>query len=187
MVCRVGSFLDEVACSFAIRVCTGRIGGTFHGETIPSTQGSCHPRREPLHIGPRPRSSLCGRNVVYRVSFSLFFIDIFPVAFTPHIYMYVCYVISLLMFAFCLGSGGITRYTPTAVYLTFEFICRCYGSEFPSVAGGSISDMLEVKRMHCQMRGLSTKWLVTILSMSKQINLGCGISNNNPHRTAARQ
>ena len=87
-----------------------------------------------LGLGPLvsgPMSEIYGRNVVYRVSFCLFFICMFPVAFAPHICMY----------AFCLGTSGITRYMPTAVYLTFRFICGYCGSAFLSVAGGSVSDM----------------------------------------------
>ena len=94
-----------------------------------------------LGLGPvvaGPMSEIFGRNVVYRVSFSLFFIFMFPVAFAPDICMYV---LPPLVYAFCLGSGGITRRMPTAVYLTFRFICGYCGSAFLSVAGGSVSDM----------------------------------------------
>ena len=74
----------------------------------------------------------------------------FPVAFAPHnVCMYVCmYVMLFLVYAFCLGSGGIRRYTPTAVYLTFRFICGYRGSAFLSVVGGSVSGMFSnsVKR-----------------------------------------
>ena len=89
-----------------------------------------------LGLGPLvagPMSEIHGRNVVYRVSFSLFFICMFPVAFAPHI----CMCVILLV---CVVSW-ITRYTPTAVYLTFRFICGYCGSAFLSVAGGSVSDM----------------------------------------------
>lgn len=45
-----------------------------------------------LGLGPLvagPMSEIHGRNIVYRVSFSLFFLCMFPVAFAPHICMYV--------------------------------------------------------------------------------------------------
>ncbi|KAG1895762.1 major facilitator superfamily domain-containing protein [Suillus fuscotomentosus] len=65
----------------------------------------------PLLVGPL--SEVYGRNVVYRVSYALFFILTFPVVFAPNI----------------------------AVFLIFRFITGFCGSTFLSVAGGSVSDM----------------------------------------------
>ncbi|TFY76597.1 hypothetical protein EWM64_g7414 [Hericium alpestre] len=65
----------------------------------------------PLSIGPL--SEMYGRNIVYRVSFVLFFSFSWPVAFAPNI----------------------------AVYLVFRFLTGCCGATFLSVAGGSVSDM----------------------------------------------
>ncbi|TFK64862.1 MFS general substrate transporter [Pluteus cervinus] len=65
----------------------------------------------PLLVGPL--SEVYGRNIVYRVSYGLFFLFSFPVAFAPNI----------------------------AVYLVFRFICGFCGSAFLSVAGGTVSDM----------------------------------------------
>ncbi|KAH9967017.1 MFS general substrate transporter [Russula compacta] len=69
-----------------------------------------------LGLGPLvagPTSEIYGRNVVYRVSFSLFFVCTFPVAFAPNI----------------------------CVFLVFRFICGCCGAAFLCVAGGSVGDM----------------------------------------------
>ncbi|KAH9979930.1 major facilitator superfamily domain-containing protein [Lactifluus volemus] len=65
----------------------------------------------PLFSGPL--SEVYGRNIVYRVSFILFFAFTFPVAFAPDI----------------------------AIYLTFRYVSGFCGSAFLSVAGGSVSDM----------------------------------------------
>ncbi|KAH7924128.1 MFS general substrate transporter [Leucogyrophana mollusca] len=65
----------------------------------------------PLLVGPL--SEVYGRNIVYRVSYVLFFIFTFPVAFAPNI----------------------------AVFLVFRLITGFCGSAFLSVAGGSVSDM----------------------------------------------
>ncbi|TFY74495.1 hypothetical protein EWM64_g9517, partial [Hericium alpestre] len=65
----------------------------------------------PLLIGPL--SEMYGRNIVYRVSFVLFFAFSWPVAFAPNI----------------------------AVYLIFRFLTGYCGAAFLSVAGGSVSDM----------------------------------------------
>ncbi|KAI9451097.1 MFS general substrate transporter [Russula earlei] len=69
-----------------------------------------------LGLGPLvagPMSETYGRNAVYRLSFSLFFACMFPVAFAPNI----------------------------SVYLIFRFISGYCGAAFLSVAGGSVSDM----------------------------------------------
>ncbi|KAI0269965.1 MFS general substrate transporter [Gloeopeniophorella convolvens] len=69
-----------------------------------------------LGLGPLvagPMSEIYGRNIVYRVSFVLFFVFMFPVAFAPDI----------------------------GVYLLFRFITGYCGAAFLSVAGGSVSDM----------------------------------------------
>lgn len=65
----------------------------------------------PLLVGPL--SEVYGRNIVYQVSYVLFFIFTFPVVFAPNI----------------------------AVFLVFRLITGFCGSAFLSVAGGSVSDM----------------------------------------------
>ncbi|KAF9462855.1 major facilitator superfamily domain-containing protein [Collybia nuda] len=65
----------------------------------------------PLLVGPL--SEVYGRNIVYRVSYSLFFMCAFPVAFAPNVY----------------------------VYLIFRFVMGFCGAAFLSVAGGSVSDL----------------------------------------------
>ncbi|KAJ8593269.1 MFS general substrate transporter [Rhizopogon salebrosus TDB-379] len=65
----------------------------------------------PLLVGPL--SEVYGRNIVYRISYALFFIFTFPVAFAPN----------------------------AAVFLIFRLITGFCGSAFLSVAGGSVSDM----------------------------------------------
>ncbi|KAH7909491.1 major facilitator superfamily domain-containing protein [Hygrophoropsis aurantiaca] len=67
----------------------------------------------PLLVGPL--SEVYGRNIVYRVSYLLFFIFTFPVAFAPNI----------------------------GVFLFFRLITGFCGSAFLSVAGGSVSDMFD--------------------------------------------
>ncbi|KAI9443577.1 MFS general substrate transporter [Lactarius indigo] len=69
-----------------------------------------------LGIGPLlagPLSEVYGRRIIYRVSFLISFVSTFPVAFAPHI----------------------------AVYLIFRFVMGFCAAAFFSVAGGSISDM----------------------------------------------
>ncbi|KAG9217484.1 hypothetical protein CCMSSC00406_0008596 [Pleurotus cornucopiae] len=71
---------------------------------------------EGLGVGPLlvgPLSEVYGRNIVYQVSYTLFFAFSWPVAFAPNI----------------------------AVYLIFRFITGLCGSAFLSVAGGSVSDL----------------------------------------------
>ncbi|KAI0301206.1 MFS general substrate transporter [Multifurca ochricompacta] len=65
----------------------------------------------PLFSGPL--SEVYGRNIIYRVSFTFFFVFAFPVAFAPNI----------------------------AIFLLFRFVTGLCGAAFLSVAGGSISDM----------------------------------------------
>ncbi|KAG1831698.1 major facilitator superfamily domain-containing protein [Suillus subluteus] len=65
----------------------------------------------PLLVGPL--SEVYGRNIVYQISYALFFIFTFPVVFAPNI----------------------------AVFLVFRLITGFCGSAFLSVAGGSVSDM----------------------------------------------
>lgn len=65
----------------------------------------------PLLVGPL--SEVYGRNIIYRISFIMFFIFSWPVAFAPNI----------------------------AVYLIFRFVTGYCGAAFLSVAGGSVSDM----------------------------------------------
>ncbi|KAI0047960.1 MFS general substrate transporter [Auriscalpium vulgare] len=69
-----------------------------------------------LGLGPLitgPLSELYGRNIVYRVSFFLFFAFTFPVAFAPSL----------------------------AVFFVFRFVTGFCGSSFLSVAGGSVTDL----------------------------------------------
>ncbi|KAG5730017.1 hypothetical protein E4T56_gene20192 [Termitomyces sp. T112] len=65
----------------------------------------------PLLVGPL--SEVYGRNLVYRISYGLFFLCSFPVAFAPN----------------------------AGVFLVFRFLGGFCGSAFLSVAGGSISDL----------------------------------------------
>ncbi|KIM74731.1 hypothetical protein PILCRDRAFT_827934 [Piloderma croceum F 1598] len=65
----------------------------------------------PLLVGPL--SEVYGRNIVYQVSYLLFFLFSWPIAFAPDI----------------------------GVLLVFRFITGFCGSAFLSVAGGSVSDM----------------------------------------------
>jgi multidrug resistance protein len=65
----------------------------------------------PLVVGPI--SETYGRRAVYSVSFSLFFVVMFPIAFAPNI----------------------------TVYLVFRFLAGYFGAAFLSLAGGSVSDM----------------------------------------------
>ncbi|KAI9457362.1 major facilitator superfamily domain-containing protein [Boletus coccyginus] len=65
----------------------------------------------PLLVGPL--SEVYGRNIIYQVSYILFFIFTFPVAFAPNI----------------------------GVFLFFRLITGFCGAAFLSVAGGSVSDM----------------------------------------------
>ncbi|KAI0812553.1 major facilitator superfamily domain-containing protein [Irpex lacteus] len=67
----------------------------------------------PLLIGPL--SEVHGRNPIYRISYFLFFAFSFPVAFAPHI----------------------------SVYLIFRFITGFCSSAFLSVAGGTVSDLFD--------------------------------------------
>ncbi|KAI0374134.1 MFS general substrate transporter [Pilatotrama ljubarskyi] len=67
----------------------------------------------PLFVGPL--SELYGRNIIYRVSYVLFFAFTWPTAFPPHI----------------------------AVYLVFRFVTGLCGAAFLSVAGGSVSDLFD--------------------------------------------
>ncbi|TFK50659.1 MFS general substrate transporter [Heliocybe sulcata] len=73
---------------------------------------------EGLGIGPLlvgPLSEVYGRNVVYRVSYFLFFVFTWPIVFAPDI----------------------------VVFLVFRFITGFCGSAFLSVAGGSIGDLFD--------------------------------------------
>ncbi|KAG6377998.1 major facilitator superfamily domain-containing protein [Boletus reticuloceps] len=65
----------------------------------------------PLLVGPL--SEVYGRNIIYRISYILFFIFTFPVAFAPNI----------------------------GIFLFFRLITGFCGAAFLSVAGGSVSDM----------------------------------------------
>ncbi|ETW81890.1 major facilitator superfamily [Heterobasidion irregulare TC 32-1] len=75
----------------------------------------------PLLVGPL--SEVYGRNIIYRISFIMFFIFSWPVAFAPNI----------------------------AVYLIFRFVTGYCGAAFLSVAGGSVSDMFPNSRVATPM------------------------------------
>ena len=125
-----------------ICVFSGGICGTSRSETIPCEQGGYHPRCQPLRLRPWPRSSRRGPNVrdpwtqrrLPRLVQPVLPMHVPCCVRTSH--MYVCYATPRV----CVVPW-ITRYTPTAVYLTFRFICGYCGSAFLSVAGGSVSDM----------------------------------------------
>ncbi|KAF8188317.1 MFS general substrate transporter [Pholiota molesta] len=79
-----------------------------------------------LGLGPLifgPLSEIYGRNLVYRVSYGLFFALNFPVAFAPDI----------------------------SVHLIFRFLTGFCGSAFLSVAGGSVSDLFDDKTVASPM------------------------------------
>jgi len=113
MARRDGSPLDEGAVMICCDMCICRqYLRNFCGKTIPGEQGSCHPRRQPLRVGPWPRpgplvagpmSGLHGCDVVYRVSFSPFFICTFPLR--SHL-MYVCTLCYSLCMRFVLDLVG---------------------------------------------------------------------------------
>jgi multidrug resistance protein len=65
----------------------------------------------PLRVGPL--SEVYGRNIIYRMSYLLFFALSWPVAFAPNIY----------------------------VFLVFRFLTGFCGAAFLSVSGGSVSDL----------------------------------------------
>ncbi|KAH9985041.1 MFS general substrate transporter [Russula compacta] len=102
-------------------------GGPFAAFTVQAVSRQFHVGKEVailgislyamgLGIGPLfsgPLSEVYGRNIIYRVSLSLFFLFSFPIAFAPDI----------------------------AIYLTFRFLTGFCGAAFLSVAGGSVSDM----------------------------------------------
>ncbi|KAF8890945.1 major facilitator superfamily domain-containing protein [Infundibulicybe gibba] len=71
----------------------------------------------PLLVGPL--SEVYGRNIVYQISYGLFFIFSWPVAFAPNI----------------------------VVYLVFRFVTGFCGSAFLSVAGGSVSDLFATAKV----------------------------------------
>jgi MFS family permease len=83
----------------------------------------------PLLVGPL--SELYGRNIVYRVSYGLFFVFSWPVAFAPN----AC--------EFGPRSSLMPHETISfsAVYFIFRFVTGFCGSAFLSVAGGSVSDL----------------------------------------------
>lgn len=83
----------------------------------------------PLLVGPL--SEVYGRNIVYRVSYGLFFLFSLPVVFAPNIGMPCVTAIYLTL---------ISEYIQ-AVYLIFRFITGFCGSAFLSVAGGTVSDL----------------------------------------------
>ncbi|KAH9928371.1 MFS general substrate transporter [Fomitopsis serialis] len=81
---------------------------------------------EGLGLGPLitgPLSEVYGRNIIYRVSYFLFFVFTWPVAFPPNI----------------------------ATFLVFRFITGFCSSAFLSVAGGSVSDLFENRKVASPM------------------------------------
>lgn len=84
----------------------------------------------PLLVGPL--SEVYGRNIIYRISFIMFFIFSWPVAFAPNIGSSHLPCLRLL-------PNGLCFYL--AVYLIFRFVTGYCGAAFLSVAGGSVSDM----------------------------------------------
>jgi MFS family permease len=93
-----------------------------------------------LGVGPLiagPISELYGRNIVYRLSFALFFVFSIPVAFAHDIgtsnagslFLSVVHLIDPALFTFA------------AVFLVFRFVTGFCGAAFLSVSGGSVSDM----------------------------------------------
>ena len=89
---------------------------------------------EGLGVGPLivgPLSEVYGRNIVYRVSYTLFFAFSWPVAFAPNIGVFV--------WAFRGYKGNAVGFS--AVYLIFRFVTGLCGSALLSVAGGSVSDL----------------------------------------------
>lgn len=83
----------------------------------------------PLLLGPL--SEFYGRNPVYRVSYTIFWIFSWPVAFAPNI--------GERMSLFDTRRRISTA--TTAVFLVFRFLSGFAGSAFLSVAGGSVSDL----------------------------------------------
>ncbi|KXN89076.1 putative drug/proton antiporter YHK8 [Leucoagaricus sp. SymC.cos] len=75
----------------------------------------------PLLVGPL--SEVYGRNTIYRVSYGLFFVFSWPVAFAPNI----------------------------ATFLVFRIITGFCGAAFLSVAGGSVTDMFSDKQVTSPM------------------------------------
>ncbi|KAH9989424.1 major facilitator superfamily domain-containing protein [Russula vinacea] len=79
-----------------------------------------------LGVGPLfagPISEIYGRNIVYRMSFALFFVFSFPIAFAPNI----------------------------GIFLTFRFATGFCGAAFLTVSGGSVSDMFPNKTVGTPM------------------------------------
>ena len=85
----------------------------------------------PLVVGPI--SEIYGHRAVYSVSFSYFFVVMFPVAFAPNI--------STSLVCWNHRHRVTPWYNPTAVYLVFRFLAGYFGAAFLSVAGGSVSAM----------------------------------------------
>ena len=88
----------------------------------------------PLLLGPL--SEFYGRNPVYWVAYSLFFVFSFPVAFAPNIGK--CNANHTVVFSihtqpFCVVCS--------ACFLVFRFLGGFVSSAFLSVAGGSVSDL----------------------------------------------
>ena len=117
----------------------GRIYTTSGGGTIPSEHGSCHPRRQPLRIRPLPRrlgpliAAQCRKCTGARsptASHSARSSYLYPLLRSHLTYVRVFVSMLLPVYAVCLGSSGITGYMPTAIYLSFRFICGYCGSTF---------------------------------------------------------
>ena len=90
-----------------------------------------------------PISEIYRRNVVYRVSFSLFFTCMFRVVSAPRVCpsVYVCYVTLCLCILSWIWWDNPIHADTCLLYMTFQFICEHRGSAFLSVAGRSVCDM----------------------------------------------
>lgn len=82
----------------------------------------------PLFMGPL--SEIYGRNLVYRISYTIFFLLNWPVAFAPNICEPAHFTALLLLNSYWID-----------VHLVFRFIAGVTGSAFLSVAGGTVSDL----------------------------------------------
>ena len=95
----------------------------------------------PLLVGPL--SEVYGRSIIYRVSYTFFFLCSWPVAFAPHTGEFkgtFCSVTSHTDRIFPFKSRG-DSIIHLAVYLIFRFLTGFFSSAFLSVAGGTVSDI----------------------------------------------
>lgn len=118
-----------------------------------------------LGVGPLiagPISELYGRNIVYRLSFALFFVFSIPVAFAHDIgtsnagslFLSVVHLIDQALFTFA------------AVFLVFRFVTGFCGAAFLSVSGGSVSDMFPNATVGtCVFSSISTKLISKLTTL----------------------